>query len=96
MKVLKFGGTSVGSIKSIQTLIAIVKNKMDDQPIIVLSAMGGVTNLLAAMADHAVAGKTFTHQLEELQTRHFDIIKALLEVQRQNTVFTKLTLLFNE
>ncbi len=96
MKVLKFGGTSVGSIKSIQTLIAIVKNKMDDQPIIVLSAMGGVTNLLAAMADHAVAGKTFTHQLEELQTRHFDIIKALLEVKRQNPVFTKLKLLFNE
>ena len=96
MKVLKFGGTSVGSIKSIQTLIAIVKNKMDDQPIIVLSAMSGVTNLLAAMADHAVAGKTFTHQLEELQTRHFDIIKALLEVKRQNPVFTKLKLLFNE
>lgn len=96
MKVLKFGGTSVGSIKSIQTLIDIVKNKMDDQPIIVLSAMGGVTNLLAAMADHAVAGKTFTHQLEELQTRHFDIIKALLEVKRQNPVFTKLKLLFNE
>lgn len=96
MNVLKFGGTSVGSVKSIRTLIDIVKKERNDKPIVVLSAMGGITNLLAAMADRAVAGKSFTDQLDELQTRHFDIIKALLEIQRQNPVFTKLKLWFNE
>ena len=98
MKVLKFGGTSVGSVESIRKLLQIIER--EDQgsgnPVIVLSAMSGVTNLLSAMADKASQGGTFHHELKELEERHFDVIKELLAVSRQNPVFTQLRILFNE
>ena len=65
-------------------------------PVVVVSAMGGVTNLLAQMAEKASAGEEYANYLAELETRHFTIIKTLLDVQRQNPVFTKLKIFFNE
>lgn len=98
MKVLKFGGTSVGSVESISKLLQIVEreNQNSGNPVIVLSAMSGVTNLLSAMADKAAQGGSFSKELKELEERHFDVIKELLAVQKQNPVFTKLRILFNE
>ena len=66
------------------------------KPIIVLSAMSGVTNLLTAMAQQAELGNSYNTQLEELQQRHFEVVKALIDVQQQNPVFTKLKIFFNE
>jgi aspartokinase/homoserine dehydrogenase 1 len=98
MKVLKFGGTSVGSVSSIQTLLNILKDevKNDEKPVVVLSAMGGVTNLLSAMAEDAANGKEFTAGLAELEKRHFDTVKALLDVQNQNPALTRLKIHFNQ
>lgn len=98
MKVLKFGGTSVGSAESIQTLLQIVKkeSEISGNPVVVVSAMSGVTNLLAKMAEKASVGEDYALYLSELEARHFAIIKTLLDVQRQNPVFTKLKLYFNE
>lgn len=98
MKILKFGGTSVGSVESIQKLLQIVEreHKNSGNPVIVLSAMSGVTNLLASMADKASQGGSFTNELKELEERHFEVIKELLAVSKQNPVFTKLRILFNE
>ena len=98
MKVLKFGGTSVGSAESIQTLLQIVQkeNAASGPPVVVVSAMGGVTNLLAQMAEKASVGEEYANYLTELETRHFAIIKTLLDVQRQNPVFTKLKIFFND
>ena len=98
MKVLKFGGTSVGSVKSIQTLVSILQKETanGENPIVVLSAMSGVTNLLTSMAEQAALGNAFNVQLEELQNRHFDAVKVLLDVQNQNPLFTKLKIFFNE
>jgi aspartokinase/homoserine dehydrogenase 1 len=98
MKVLKFGGTSVGSIQSIQTLLNILKDEVTERekPIVVLSAMSGVTNLLIAMAEEAAKGNDFTASLAELEKRHFDIVKSLLEIQHQNPAFTKLKIHFNQ
>lgn len=96
MKVLKFGGTSVGSEQSIQALIKIIKKERDQKPIIVLSAMSGITNLLVSMADEAATGGSTTTQLATLQDKHFSVVKALLSVQLQNPVLTKLKLFFNE
>ena len=61
----------------------------------ILSAMSGVTNLLSSMAEKAANGEDFTDQLAELETRHFDMVKALLNVQHQNPAFTKLKINFN-
>jgi len=98
MKVLKFGGTSVGSVQSIQTLLNILKDEAtaDDKPVVVLSAMSGVTNLLAAMAEGAAEGRDFTEGLAELERRHFDVVKSLLNVQNQNPAFTRLKIFFNQ
>ena len=98
MKVLKFGGTSVGSANSISTVIDILKKEFEagEHPVVVLSAMSSVTNLLSAMAENAANGEDFTAQLAELETRHFDMVKALLNVQHQNPAFTRLKIHFNQ
>src|SRR6201986_1981844 len=97
MKILKFGGTSVGSAQSIGTVIDILKKEYQagEKPVVILSAMSGVTNLLSSMAEKAANGEDFTEQLAELETRHFDMVKALLNVQHQNPAFTKLKINFN-
>lgn len=98
MKVLKFGGTSVGSVKSISTIIDILKQEASsgENPVVVLSAMGGVTNLLSTMATKAAAGEDFSGYITELESRHFEVIKSLLDVHLQNPVFTRLKILFNQ
>ncbi|GAC1306376.1 MAG: bifunctional aspartate kinase/homoserine dehydrogenase I [Mucilaginibacter sp.] len=98
MKILKFGGTSVGSVQSIETLLNILKDeiKATDKPVVVLSAMSGVTNLLASMAEDAANGSDFTEPLAELEKRHFDAVKSLLAVQHQNPAFTRLKIYFNQ
>ncbi|RFZ83517.1 bifunctional aspartate kinase/homoserine dehydrogenase I [Mucilaginibacter terrenus] len=98
MKVLKFGGTSVGSVSSIQTLLEILKeeNSNESKPVVVLSAMSGITNLLISMAEGAAQGEEFTAQLAELEKRHFDVVKALLDIQNQNPAYTRLKIHFNQ
>src|SRR6201996_3176743 len=96
MKILKFGGTSVGSIASIQTLLNILKNEKGEKPVVVLSAMSGVTNLLVSMAEGAAQGVDFAASLAELEKRHFDVVKALLDIQHQNPAFTRLKINFNQ
>ena len=100
MKILKFGGTSVGSAQSIQTLLNILHKENEvkagaDQPVVVLSAMSGVTNLLIAMAEDAAKGNDFAPQLADLEKRHFEIVKALLEIRDQNPALTRLKINFN-
>ena len=97
MKILKFGGTSVGSVQSIGTVIGILRNEYEagEKPVVVLSAMSGVTNLLSSMAEKAARGEDFTPQLAELETRHFDMVRTLLAVQHQNPAFTRLKINFN-
>ena len=98
MKILKFGGTSVGSVGSIGTVLDILKQESQSgqNPVVVLSAMSGVTNLLVTMAEQAAVGESFTAHLAELERRHFDVVRALMDVQYQNPVFTKLKIYFNE
>ncbi len=58
MLVMKFGGTSVGSAERMQDVLSIVKNAKSKHkgsaPLVVLSAMSGVTNSLIKSADKAV------------------------------------------
>lgn len=98
MKVLKFGGSSVGSVESISKLLQIIEKEQcgSGMPVVVLSAMSGVTNLLSEMANKAEKGIAFTDDLKNLEERHFHMIKELLAVSKQNPVFTKLRILFNE
>ncbi len=98
MKVLKFGGTSVGTVDSIKAVLDIVKKSHEEgeKPLVVLSAMSGVTNLLTAMAENAAERVSFEADLKQLEERHFEVVKKLIAVKYQNPVFTKLKLMLNE
>lgn len=98
MKVLKFGGTSVGSVESIKSLLEILKASYQagEKPIVVLSAMSGVTNLLTHMAEEAAQGNSFSNELKLLEAKHFDVIKQLIAIKYQNPVYTQIKLFLND
>ena len=77
MKVLKFGGTSVGSAENIRKVKAIVKSQTDDV-IVVVSALGGITDKILAAARNASDGAGDFHQdLAEIKRRHEEVIQPL-------------------
>jgi aspartokinase/homoserine dehydrogenase 1 len=58
--------------------------------------MSGVTNLLTAMAEKAALGQDYAQDLQTIEDRHFEVIRALLPAAAQNPVLTKLKIYFNE
>lgn len=98
MKVLKFGGTSVGTVDNIKSVLEIVKSSYDrgEKPLVVLSAMSGVTNLLTQMAENAAQRKSFAEDIKLLEEKHFEVVKQLIAIKYQNPVYTKLKLMLNE
>ena len=57
MIVVKFGGTSVGDAEAIERAASIVRGRLPGRPVIVVSAMGGATNALLALAEQASRGQ---------------------------------------
>lgn len=79
MKVLKFGGTSVGSITSILSLRSIVLEAAESQPVIVVvSALGGITDQLLRTADLAQAGdEAWRTEFRAMYERHHAMMAAI-------------------
>lgn len=79
MKVLKFGGTSVGSAASIRNVKNII-SKLPGNKLLVLSAMSGVTNQLVEISDLVRNGRIaqVSEKIQELQIKHFDLIDELI------------------
>ena len=76
MKVLKFGGTSVGSVESILNVKKIVEARTEPV-IVVVSALGGITDRLIATAKMAQKGdEAYLQELAQIEKRHFDMIEA--------------------
>ena len=90
MKVLKFGGTSVGSAKSIKSVIEIINNNSESgKQIVVVSAFSGVTNLLLEGIE-SVLNKTNTlDQISaQIVDKHLNIINELIDDERiKSTIF---------
>ena len=99
MKVLKFGGTSVGSVKSILSLKHIVENEARRQPIVVVvSALGGITDKLLSTAQQAVSGnETWKISFEEMVDRHHKMIDTIITntIDRED-LFNKVDALFEQ
>jgi aspartokinase/homoserine dehydrogenase 1 len=72
MLVMKFGGTSLGDAHCFAGVAAIVTNHLDRQPVVVVSAMSGVTNTLLGLARSAQNGdsRAIKPQVSELVARH--------------------------
>ncbi|HMQ42722.1 MAG: aspartate kinase [Confluentibacter sp.] len=67
MKVLKFGGTSVGSVENIANVKTIIND--GEKKVVVLSAMSGTTNQLVAISNH-IANKEFVEAIEKVNKLH--------------------------
>ena len=80
MKVLKFGGTSVGSVESILSLKAIVEKEAKKQPVIVVvSALGGITDKLLLTSRLALAGdEHYREEFEAIVDRHHKMIDTII------------------
>ncbi|MEO9893808.1 bifunctional aspartate kinase/homoserine dehydrogenase I [Aurantibacter sp.] len=90
MKVLKFGGSSVANAKNIAQVKQIVSKNDSDKIAVVLSAFGGVTDLLLQAAEKAsLQDSTYTSLVKEIETRHLNGIKELLPIHAQSAVLSK-------
>ena len=96
MKVLKFGGTSVGTIESLGNVKKIV-DSLEEPAIVVVSALGGLTDRLIATAKSSAAGQDdYISEMESISLRHFEIIEALVKESRREEVKMKIGALLNE
>jgi aspartate kinase len=99
--VMKFGGTSVGSIEAMAQAAAIVAQAKKDwlRVVVVTSALSGITNMLLASATHAAAGDTQTYLQNAIQIRkiHTEITEALVQdLARQMQVKQEINHLISE
>ncbi|MCQ2975422.1 MAG: aspartate kinase [Bacteroidales bacterium] len=86
MKVLKFGGTSVSSVETVQNISSILKNTKENT-IIVCSALSKVTNMLTDAAEKAAKGETdYIEIANEIEKRHHDFIDQLIEKDKQENL----------
>lgn len=79
MKVLKFGGTSVGSVDSIRQIQHIISQQTDDC-IVVVSALGGITDQLLKAARLALqSDDTYMEVYQQIRQRHLDMVNTLID-----------------
>jgi len=78
MKVLKFGGTSVGTVASLTNVRSIIDSCRGEQTIVVVSALGGLTDRLIATAHKAADGGDTADDIDGFKKRHHEIIDSLV------------------
>jgi aspartate kinase len=101
---MKFGGTSVGDIQRLQEVASIVRTYLPQRPIVVASAMAGVTNTLLETAQLALQRETdrVKKNVETLKEKHLNIANTLLKdalrhrelIQRQSALIDELANLY--
>ncbi len=77
---MKFGGTSVATAQAIRRMISIVRGRLDLRPVIVVSALSKVTDLLYKISDSAASSDfaTARAQIAQLRERHLGLARELL------------------
>lgn len=99
MKVLKFGGTSVGSVKSIKCLKKIVEKEAKKQSIIVVvSALGGITDKLLSTAQMALNGnESYKKEFDAMVNRHHQMIDTIItDTAKRENLFNTVDALFEQ
>jgi aspartokinase/homoserine dehydrogenase 1 len=96
MKVLKFGGTSVGSVESIKQVAEILKKEsVNEQIVVVVSAMSGVTNTLISISEKAAQrDANYEYDLKALEEKHcaaFKVLTARSTCDEISKLFVRLT-----
>jgi bifunctional aspartokinase / homoserine dehydrogenase 1 len=98
MQVLKFGGSSVANAANINKCIAIIQKATGkDTTIVVVSALGGVTDNLLQCATAASAGnESYMDLLKNIECRHLDTVRELIPVTSQSSVLSMVKKTCNE
>ena len=99
MKVMKFGGTSVGSVKSILSLKKIVETEARTQPVVVVvSALDGITDKLIATSKMAKQGdEHYREEFDAMVTRHHQMIEAIIQDEKKRIdLFNNIDQLFEQ
>ena len=99
MKVMKFGGTSVGSVKSVLSLKRIVEKEASKQPIVVVvSALGGITDQLLSTASMALKGDDrWRTEFDAMMERHHRMIDEVIDDNAdRETLFNTVDALFEQ
>ena len=96
MKVLKFGGTSVGSAENIRRVKIIVEGQNDDL-IVVVSALGGITDKILNASKMAVLGtEYFNTEITGIRERHQEVVEALFDGKKKEEVTDKMGILLDK
>ena len=99
MKVMKFGGTSVGSVKSILSLKKIVETEARTQPVVVVvSALDGITDKLIATSRMAKQGDDrYREEFDAMVSRHHQMIEAIITDDKKRVdLFNNVDQLFDQ
>ena len=80
MIIMKFGGTSVANYEAITRAIGIIRDRLEEKPLVVVSALSKVTDLLYRISDTAASKnrEETALLLSQLRTRHMDLAEELL------------------
>jgi bifunctional aspartokinase / homoserine dehydrogenase 1 len=99
MKILKFGGTSVGSPESIKQVIEIIagRKKQNENISVVVSAFSKVTDQLTNIGYLAACGnEDYKILLNDLEARHTNAIKSLINIKKQSNVLANVKMMIND
>jgi bifunctional aspartokinase / homoserine dehydrogenase 1 len=97
MKVLKFGGSSVATPARIQSVIEIIRPYLNGEIAVVFSAFGGVTDVLIQISQFALQGDLeYKQKLAEIEKRHLEAVRALINVQKQSSILAQVKFMMNE
>ncbi len=90
MNVLKFGGSSVASAQTIQQVLQIVANHSKKNNLfVVVSALGGITDLLLKAGDQAASNNNdYKNTLVTIEKRHLDTVRELIPITNQSAVIS--------
>jgi aspartokinase/homoserine dehydrogenase 1 len=99
MKVLKFGGSSLATPERVLSVIDIVRPYWEEGSLkaLVVSAFGGVTDILIQASNAALSGRQeFEVLVNQVSQRHLEAVKALIHVRRQSAILAQTKVMLNE
>jgi len=98
MNVLKFGGSSVATAQTIQKALQIIANhSQTDNLFVVVSALGGITDLLLKTGNQAASNdEDYKNTLSKIEKRHLDTVRELIPVTNQSSVISTVKAKLND
>lgn len=90
MQVLKFGGSSVANAENIKKVLTILQQKTaQNKMIVVVSALGGITDLILQCSKMAAAGDAeYKTHLQEIEQRHLQAVRELIPITIQSSILS--------